>query len=481
MSKHILKKSVLFALFWIVSVTTNLAHAVNDGVYAGTVPMDIQCIGPTFSATFSATMVLSVSGGSATLGVADALSKFNYGGTGTVSGASINTTGSAFVNFSSPIDDTYSPATFNINVVDNGSSLTVQVGSFGTSSGTNCSSLSYGLTANGTLSLIADGQVINPEVTPGTVLTTPQLFNTQLASIVGDIGTRANSAMRGFTSGFRSTANGVMFQYNDGLNAGDQSMPFGAWVSYSYNDFENDFAPTAFDGSRHGVLAGIDFMPWEKVLLGLTAGFETNNIDTTFNGGEQDTDGFTVAAYFGALLTDTFSVDGSFGYSGMDTDQFRKVTVGTTSTRITSSTDADRYFMTFNLNGIWYVDNWVLGARTGFLFARNNEDGFTESNGTVVAKSRSKLNQWNAGGDVAYSYGEWEPFARLSYQNDYSQTEIGIVGAVQPSFDNDDFMLGFGVRYFSAQGITGNLEYNKRLGRDNFDEDSISFTIRGEF
>jgi hypothetical protein len=37
------------------------------------------------------------------------------------------------------------------------------------------------------------------------------------------------------------------------------------------------------------------------------------------------------------------------------------------------------------------------------------------------------------------------------------------------------------VRYFGANGISGNLEWNKRLGREDFDEDTISLTIRAEF
>jgi len=34
---------------------------------------------------------------------------------------------------------------------------------------------------------------------------------------------------------------------------------------------------------------------------------------------------------------------------------------------------------------------------------------------------------------------------------------------------------------FDKNNISGNLEYSKRFGRDDFDEDSISFTLRADF
>jgi len=43
--------------------------------------------------------------------------------------------------------------------------------------------------------------------------------------------------------------------------------------------------------------------------LGVAFGYDNGDIDTTFNQGNQDTDSYTIAPYFGALLTDTLSID----------------------------------------------------------------------------------------------------------------------------------------------------------------------------
>jgi len=336
-------------------------------------------------------------------------------------------------------------------------------------------------TLNGTLTLISSGGIIvNPEITPSTTLTAPLLLNTHIKTVTTNLGTRISDILRGVNPGLQLVDNGLRYTADSGLNAGDLPFNYGAWASYSYSDYDNDLSSTAFDGHTHSVLAGVDFAPWENTVLGIALGYENSDIDTRFNRGNQETDGFTVAPYFGWLLNDILSIDASVGWSWLDNDQFR-TPLGTT-TRITSSPDGDRWFGMLNLNGATTWNNWILGARTGFLVAKNTTDAFVESDGTTVAEVESRLGQLNIGGDIAYSLGEWEPFARLIYEYDYQLTEITVVGGgPQPSNDDDNFVVGAGIRYFNANGWTGNLEWNKRLGREDFDEDTITITIRGEF
>ena len=171
------------------------------------------------------------------------------------------------------------------------------------------------------------------------------------------------------------------------------------------------------------------------------------------------------APYFAALLTDIWSVDFSFGYSSLDIDQVM-------AKGVTSSTDADRWFWSLNLNGLTTWDNWILSGRMGTLWARNSIDAFVDSASTSWAESNSKLGQWSVAGEAAYSLGEWEPYARLTYEYDYSLTSF-VTFPRSPSNDRDNFLIGAGVRYFSINGLSGNLEWYKRLGRQDFDEDTI--------
>ena len=376
---------------------------------------------------------------------------------------------------------------------------------------------------SGTITRISGVDIIvNPEETPSTIITIPQILNTQVKAITSDLQTRINDVLRsiqlrrkqfprprerrereeragrlsppgeedvvadnGEQEGrsppvsLRPTNTGFMVQSLTGLNAGDTPWPLGAWASYSYTDFENEFAPTAFDGRRHGGLAGLDVSPWEAVLFGLAVGYEDNDIDTDFNRGNEQTEGYTVAPYFGALLTDTWSVSFSFGYSNLDTDQFR--TDPATGARVTSAPEHDRWFGMLNLNGLTTVGPWILGGQIGLLYAQDEQDAFIESDGTAVAEFKSKLGQWNLGGDVAYSFGAWEPFVRATYENDFSLTKVGVIGGPQPAFDDDDVLVGVGLRYFGEKGLSGNLEYHTRLGREDFEEHNFTATLRYEW
>ena len=366
----------------------------------------------------------------------------------------------------------------------------------------------------------SSGIFVDPTITPGSIITTPQVMRTQVRAITSDIQQRINDVLRlwqlrhmqegsertnwppgegppdkvpekrkkkgnngdddtAAVISVKPTGTGVMVDTLSGINAGDSADLYGAWASYSYVDFNNNFAATAFDGHRHGGLTGIDISPRENILLGVAAGYEDNTIDTDFNHGHQQTGGFTIAPYFGALLTDTWSLNASAGYSSLSTDQFR--TVPGTTTQVTSSPDHDRWFATLNLNGLTLYGNWVLGGQLGFLYALDTQDTFVESDGTQVAGLDSRLGQFNVGGEAAYSVGAYEPFVRFSYEHDLKQTKVGVIGGPQPSFDNDDVLFGTGVRFFGSKGWSGNAEFNTRLGRDNYDEYTLTGTIRYEW
>lgn len=331
---------------------------------------------------------------------------------------------------------------------------------------------------------------VNPEETPSSSITGADAENLDraISSFVVPVQNRTRGfhlqslrGNQGVASNFSPSIieNGLMLEGTTGMNAGDSAVLYGAWTSYSYSDFENDFIRTKYDGDRHTVMVGADMSPWERALFGVAIGWENSDFDTDFNLGEQDTDGFTIFPYFAGLLTDTWSVDFGFGYSKLDTEQFR--TDPATSTIITSSPDSDRWFGMLNLNGLTTYGNWIFGGRIGFLYAQEEIESFTESDGTQVAQFESELGQWNLGADVSYSYGFFEPYAKLAYENDVAQTELTLSAGQQPSDDDDNFLIGAGVRYFNEDNISGYFEWYKRLGREDIDEDTFTLSIRIDF
>ena len=258
--------------------------------------------------------------------------------------------------------------------------------------------------------------------------------------------------LRADTRGFNLNKLGFLLEGESGISAGDTPIGnLGAWASYNFSDIENDFSSTAFQSTTHTAILGIDFSPNDSLVVGVALAYEYSDTDTSFNGGELESQGVTVAPYLGILFNEYWSLDASFGLSYIDNDQFR--TDPDTLQRIYSDPSSDRFFAAFNFNGITYMGNWVIGGRIGYLFGKNITEEFTESDNTIVGEARSKIGQIRIGTDLAYSFRNWEPFVSATYQFDSQFDKISTIDGPQPANDRDDLLLGTGFRYFNKHGF----------------------------
>lgn len=449
------------------------AHAAVDvsGSFSGSLSSSVTTCASGYSSsskTDSTTLTLTQSG-------------TTYSGSGTVGSGSIKNisgsisatgsiTGSSFVSYNSA-----GTATGNASYSGslNGDSLTVS-GTW-TDIGypsTGCTGSFSGSFSRGSASIIS-------AASPSSNATAPILLSSQVNAITTAISARIGDAIRGVATGPRKIASGLMWESQSGLNAGDGTNGYGMWGSYSYSDFKNDLSSTALKGNRHNFMAGFDTTPWENSVLGLAIGYDRSDVDTTFNQGNQVSNGRTLSAYAGYVLNKTWSIDASMGYSKVGNSQFRTDTA--TSSRVNSSPTGNRYFGNANLNAVTQKENWLMGFRTGLLYARNITNEFSESNGTAISQATTKLGQFNIGGDLSYTGGKAEPFVRLIYENDYSMQKIQVSTGPQPSNDADSFLLGAGLRFFGSKGVSGNIELNKRIGRTNYNENTLAATFRMDF
>lgn len=464
-----------------------LAHATLEGTYTGSGSVSFQCNGPAIGPfNVPVNVLLIATGTNFTLSLKDAGGRYAYDGSGgiTQSGNNFifNATGKVQINVGNPgIDGTYDPSFLNSFVyTQNGEKLDI-VNSPAPETGimfqTPCGNIDLAVTLD---NLVLGGQLVVTAETPGSSVTDALLFNTQIQNTVSGISTRITGALNAMKAFLvpRFSDNSFKLEGQTGLNAGDgEALPYGLWGNYSYTNYENDLSSTAFDGSSHGFLGGVDVAYWDSAIVGVAVGFDTADIDTTFNGGNQQTDTFTIAPYYGVILSDVLSLDFNVGYSYVDYDQFRT----NAGTRISSTPTADRLFGAFNLNTLHFIDNWILGGRVGFLYARSKIESFTESNGAAVAERITRVGTFSVAGDAAYSLDNFEPFLNVSYQYDYMLERITAATGPQPGNDNDDILLTTGVRYFERSGISGNLEYSKRLLREDYDEDRLSLTVRIDY
>ncbi|HEX5054958.1 MAG TPA: autotransporter outer membrane beta-barrel domain-containing protein [Gammaproteobacteria bacterium] len=263
----------------------------------------------------------------------------------------------------------------------------------------------------------------------------------------------------------------------DGAGAGEPGQSF--WLNYNSTDFENTFERTAFDGSSELALLGYDLALTENHLVGLAIGSESTEIDTAFNNGEMETEGLTVTPYYGWLISDNWSFDLSFGYSELDTDQFRVVPegLGTLSgTTITSGTSSERSFATANLNGFWTLGDFSFSSRLGYLSMRNDQDAYIESDGTEVPSASLEFEQTYIGADVAWGRRS-QPFLGVTMMKDSSSDKVVFASGEQPSDDADSLQLAAGWRYY-GDSVSAMLEWSKRDGKEEYLEDGLWFILR---
>ncbi|MCP4984194.1 MAG: autotransporter outer membrane beta-barrel domain-containing protein [Gammaproteobacteria bacterium] len=256
------------------------------------------------------------------------------------------------------------------------------------------------------------------------------------------------------------------------------------WVSSSMTSFDNDFSRTKYDGDMQMLLAGLDYTLSDKYIFGVAFSFEASDIDTTFNAGNQQIEGFSINPYFAYLISDTWSVDLSIGLGEFDTDQFRTIGIldvgpppGITTSSITSDFSSTREFLTSNLTYSTNRGNWYLTGWLGFLVANMDQDGYEESDSTVIDGQDLDIERWNLGGEAAYSHRSSESYFGLVYEKETDVNEVEFATGEQPENDDDSMLVTVGWRYYGSE-IVVNFEFNSRLGADDVSENSISSTLR---
>ncbi|MFP6758785.1 MAG: autotransporter domain-containing protein, partial [Alphaproteobacteria bacterium] len=139
-------------------------------------------------------------------------------------------------------------------------------------------------------------QTTNPSATDETasnVVTSQAVVRELSAMTVGGIAARVGGflspqllANQGFDPDRAS-----LFAIGDigtGMSAGGGDGRLGIWVSGGWSSIEDDFVSTAYDGNLYSVLFGADYQMNDRLLAGIPFGYESSNIDTTFNTGNSE-------------------------------------------------------------------------------------------------------------------------------------------------------------------------------------------------
>jgi len=324
----------------------------------------------------------------------------------------------------------------------------------------------------------------------GAVITATQTLRAATAQTVGIISNRVQavrSALRA-EEGLAVSA----FSFNDtngelGLSAGDMSKGVGVWVQGEYTYVDYDAAAAQFDGYIITGMAGIDkLLLNDRVLVGLSFGYEIGDYETTFNNGNVEQTGFLVAPYVSFRPNSIISIDATGGYGTFEIDQDRRDTA-TNNETFNSTTDATRYFGSAVINADHAYKKFLFGATAGASYTIESRDAFTETgnagNSVAVGASSTRIGQALFGANVAYDAGKARPFASVRGEYDFSKSEGITVGTNQSAPEESDFgvRVGLGVNFDIMPGLTGTISGDTVLVREDYTEYSGLGRLRFEF
>lgn len=260
-----------------------------------------------------------------------------------------------------------------------------------------------------------------------------------------------------------------------GGSAGSKPMNVGAWLRGSYTGITNTDRGGEFEGGATNVVGAVDYLFQNTkipVLVGLSGGYEGTDIDTTFNMGTFEGNGFTLSPYIGIRLLPNLLIDMNVGMSWLDYDVSR--TVG--GTKRTGNFDATRLFYGGNATYNHLVNNWRLSPMVGIIHMREEQDGYTENNGTVVLGNAIDLTRAKAGVEVGYNLGGVnktltgvEPFVKLIGEYDIeSENAVDLGNGVMSSAEEYGAVAGGGINLKLGETVSGTLDgtYNS-IGRGN--------------
>jgi len=322
------------------------------------------------------------------------------------------------------------------------------------------------------LTAVSNGDgTYNVELPDGTIATINPDGTPVQVNHLGGPGTVIEQFAFNRSDGFQSTQTGA--------SAGGVDGKLAIWINGGYSTFDEDQTAIDSDGDTWSIAVGGDWQFSDRFIGGVSLAGSLSNVNTTFNDGDIETTGYTISPYFVTILgkNKNFLLDGAFGYTVNDNDAKRSFGA------ITSNYDSSSWFVSSNLTYIFSTGNFRVSPKVGVLWLDNTTDGYTESNGTVVPESGSKLGRASAGARLDYTkYAKFTPFISFTGEYDFETEDYSsFTGGNRPSVEDTGAVLGAGFSSQLSERLTGDVSGTTALGRDKYQAYTLSGTLRLSF
>ncbi len=322
---------------------------------------------------------------------------------------------------------------------------------------------------------------------PGSVVTATQTLRAATAQTVGLIAKRIGATRNAsLNRPVQATLSPDASNGNIGLAGGDKDRGWGVWVQGAYVGVEDDNTSSEFDGSIVTILAGVDKkLMNDRLIIGISGGYEGGDFDTEFNKGNLDSDGFLVAPYVSYAFNDIFSIDATGGYGSISYDMDRRDPA--TNEKFTGETDATRWFVSATANAQKWYKKVRLGGKVGLSYTTEDRDSFTETGTTgttvAVASDDTELGQGMIGVNLGYDFGKVIPYVDVTGEFDFSKSDYPTVATNQTQPEDSDFgaRVALGADFRLSDRFSGQIEGNYVFLRDDYTEYGGLLKLRVDF
>ncbi len=297
-----------------------------------------------------------------------------------------------------------------------------------------------------------------------------------------------------------------------GGSAGEQQGIASRWGSFVNatviaGDRDKTSQETGFNFRAEGITAGADYRISDKLVVGGALGYSGKDSDFKGNAGNLDINNWHLTAYGSYYQSASFYLDGLIKVGKNNIDTRRRINLpGNPLQEGVGDTTGQEYAVSLS-GGYEYSRNALTFGPYGRLgYIRTSINGYTESasnpggigSGSVLTIANQDVDSITAvlGSQASYAIsarnavyllqlnGEWEHEFRdnsraIAAQFAYDPTRTSF-NIDSDSPDRNYFNLGLGVTAVFANGRSGFLYYENRLGQDNVRQYWINGGIRIE-
>lgn len=310
---------------------------------------------------------------------------------------------------------------------------------------------------------------------------------------------------------------------NAGIEAGGSAgdgLELDGWgffvdVGFATGDKDATSLESGFDMDAIQVTFGADYVVSNQWILGAAVGYLNVDADLDNNGGDLESDAWSVYGYGSYYPTDALHFDFILGYGQNEIDQARNIryTIGNGAGGLTtvnqtafSDTDSDELSARLSAGYDFFRGDWVYGPYARLSYAEVDIDGFRETiNGTAAGTGLAvqmddqdftsvpltlglqASTSIDAGGATLY------PQAYLEYIREFQNDSEDITGhfvgdPTQTKFflptdrpDRNVYGAGIGVVADFGAGKSGHLAYQTLLGHKDLTLHAVEVGFRLQF